>query len=85
MKKILIFDLWSSWNFISIEDIRKKCGAVVDFSKFISIKKILSVVSIYNQVCCQLCQKCNYDKPKEFSMVKIFFVGNMHVMCAMEN
>ena len=47
---------------------------MVDLSKFISIKKILSgvVVSIYNQVCSQLCQKCNYDKPKEFSMVKIF-------------
>ena len=43
------------------------------------------VVSIYNQVCCQLCQKCNYDKPKEFSMVKKNFVGNMHVMCATEN
>ena len=59
---------------------------MVDLSKFISIKKILSgvVVSIYNQVCCQLCQKCNYDKPKEFSMVKKNFVGNMHVMCAAE-
>ena len=70
-----------------MEDIRKKCGAMVDLSKFISIKKILSgvVVSIYNQVCCQLCQKCNYDKPKEFSMVKKNFVGNMHVMCATEN
>ena len=49
-------DHWSSRNFASIEDIRKKkYNLMADLSKFTSNKKILSgvLVLVYNQVCCQ--------------------------------
>ena len=40
----------------SIEDIRRRCNLIVDLSKFISNKKILSeVIALgYNQVCYQI-------------------------------
>ena len=40
-----------SWNFASMKDIRKKkCNPMVDLSKFISNKKILSVVVVLVKV-----------------------------------
>ena len=49
-------DLWSSINFASLEDRRRKCNSMTDLSKFTFNKKILSRVVIisYNQVCCQI-------------------------------
>ena len=32
-------DLWSYWNFASIEDIKRKCNIMVDLSKFTPKKK----------------------------------------------
>ena len=51
----IVINLWSSWNFVNKEDIRRKCNWVVDLSKFISNKKILNgvVALAYKQVCCQ--------------------------------
>ena len=42
--------------FASIKDIRRRCNLIVDLSKFISNKKILSeVIALgYNQVCYQI-------------------------------
>ena len=40
----ITIDFWSSRNFTSIEDLRRKCNPMVDLSKFISNKKILSEV-----------------------------------------
>jgi len=40
MKQLLIFDFFR--NFVGIEDIRRKYNLMVDFSKFIPNKKILS-------------------------------------------
>ena len=42
--------------FASIKDIRRRCNLIVDLSKFISNKKILSeVIALsYNQVCNQI-------------------------------
>ena len=47
----IVIDLQSFGNFASIENIRRKCNPKVDFSKFISNKKILiEVVSLnYNK------------------------------------
>ena len=47
----IIIDFWSFTNFVSTEDIRKNCNPVVDLSKFISNKKILSgiVTIVYSQ------------------------------------
>ena len=54
----IIIDLWSSWNFANVEDIRRKCNPMVDLPKFIfnNKKKILNrvVVLDYNQVCYQI-------------------------------
>ena len=30
----IAINLWSSWNFVSMEDIRRKCNLFVDLSKF---------------------------------------------------
>ena len=52
----ITINLWSYWNFASMKDIRKKkSNPMMDFSKFISNKKILSkiVALVYNQICCQ--------------------------------
>lgn len=38
----IVIDLWSSKKFSSIEDIRTKCNPIVNLSKFMSNKKILS-------------------------------------------
>ena len=48
-------DFWSSRNFASMKDIRRKCNPMVDLSKFTSNKKILSeIVALgYKQVCNQ--------------------------------
>ena len=35
-------DLWSSWNFPSMKDIRRKHNPIVDLSKLTFNKKILS-------------------------------------------
>ena len=42
-----------SRNFVSIEDIRRRCNSMVDLSKFTSNKKIMSkaVILNYNQFC----------------------------------
>ena len=47
----IVIDLQYFGNFASIENIRRKCNPKVDFSKFISNKKILiEVVSLnYNK------------------------------------
>ena len=47
----IIIDFWSFTNFVSTEDIRKNCNPIVDLSKFISNKKILSgiVTIVYSQ------------------------------------
>ena len=47
----IIIDFWSFINFVSTEDIRKNCNPIVDLSKFISNKKILSgiVTIVYSQ------------------------------------
>ena len=52
-------DFLFSWNFASIEDIRKKYNPIVNFSQFTSNKNILSrvIVLVYNQVCCQILSK----------------------------
>ena len=49
-------DIWSSENFASMENIRRKCNPMVDLSKFTSNKKILNEVVIldYNQVSSQI-------------------------------
>ena len=49
----IIIDLWSFENFVSMEDIRRKCNLMMDLSKFTSNKKILNEVVVldYNQVC----------------------------------
>ena len=52
----IAIDLWYSWNFVSMEDIKRKCSLLlVDLSKFTPINKILNgvVILVYNQVCCQ--------------------------------
>ena len=38
----IVIDFKSSWNFASIEIIRKKCNTTIDMSKFSSNKKIFS-------------------------------------------
>ena len=38
----ITIDLWSFWNFASMEYMRRKCNPTVDLSKFISNKNILS-------------------------------------------
>ena len=45
-------DFWSSENFVSMKDIRRKCNLIMDLSKFRSnLKKFSRVVVIsYNQV-----------------------------------
>ena len=46
-----VIDLWSSKNFASIENMKRKCNSIVDLSKFTSNKKILSrVVTICSQI-----------------------------------
>ena len=40
----IVIDLWISKNFVSTKDIRKKCNLIIDLSKFIFNKKILSKV-----------------------------------------
>ena len=54
----IIIDLWSSWNFANVEDIRRKCNPMVNLPEFIfnNNKKILNgvVVLDYNQVCYQI-------------------------------
>ena len=37
---VIAIDIWSSWNFASIEDIIKTYNPIVRFSKFTSNKKI---------------------------------------------
>ena len=39
-----VTDLWSSRNFASMKNIRRKCNPIVDLSKFTFNKKILSEV-----------------------------------------
>ena len=59
----IAINLWYSWNFVSMEDIKRKCNPLlVDLSKFTPINKILNgvVILVYNQVCCQTCLKFNY-------------------------
>ena len=55
----ITINLWSSWNFVSMKDIRKKYNPMMNFSQFTSNKKILSriIVLVYNQVCCQILSK----------------------------
>ena len=57
----IAIDFWSFTNFISMKNIRRKYNQMVDLSKFISKKKILSgVVAIYyNQVYNQTCPEGN--------------------------
>ena len=52
-------DLWSSWSFASMKDIRKKYNPIIDLSKFTSNKKIFNeVVTLdYDQVYCQISSK----------------------------
>ena len=46
-----VIDLWSSKNFASMENMKRKCNPIVDLSKFTSNKKILSrVVTICSQI-----------------------------------
>ena len=42
----ITINLWSSLNFASMKHIRRKCNSMLNFSKFISNKKILSEVVI---------------------------------------
>lgn len=44
--------LWSTKNFTSINDIKKKCNLIIDLSKFIFYKNILNanVIIDYNQI-----------------------------------
>ena len=42
----VVIDLWSPINFASMNDIRRKCSLIVDSSKFISNKTILSGVVV---------------------------------------
>jgi len=42
----IAFDIWFFWNFASMEDLRRYCNLMVDFSKFTSNKKILSEVVV---------------------------------------
>ena len=37
----MVINLWSSWNFASIEDIIRTCNPIIVFSKFTYNKKIL--------------------------------------------
>ena len=56
----ITIDIWSSWNFASMRDIKRKFNSMVDLSKFTSNKKkILSGVIplVYNQICCQILAK----------------------------
>ena len=53
---LMTIDIWSSWNFASIEDIRRKYNSIINLLKFTSNKKkILNgvVILVYNQVYCQ--------------------------------
>ena len=43
-------DLWSSLNFASMKHIRRKCNSTLNFSKFISNKKILSEVIVQSSL-----------------------------------
>ena len=58
----IAIDLWSSWNFASMKNIRKKCNPIVDLSKFTSNKKNIECscnlsLQDYNQVYCQILSK----------------------------
>ena len=55
----ITIDFWSSWNFASMKNIRRKYNLMVNFSQFTSNKNILSrvIVLVYNQVCCQILSK----------------------------
>ena len=55
----ITIDFGYSWNFASMEDIRRKYNPMVNFSQFTSNKKILSkvIVLVYNQICCQILSK----------------------------
>ena len=58
----IAIDLWSSWNFASMEDIRKKCNSMIELSKFTFNKIYIYILSgvvtlVYNQVCCQILSK----------------------------
>ena len=53
-------DIWSFLNFANMEDIRRKCNPIMNFSQFIYIYiYILTVVVVlvYNQVCFQILSK----------------------------
>ena len=43
-------DIWYFGNFASMEDIRRKCNLMMNLSKFIFNKKILSRVQVCNQI-----------------------------------
>ena len=46
----IAIDLWSSLNFASMKHIRRKCNSTLNFSKFISNKKILSEVIVQSSL-----------------------------------
>lgn len=43
----IVIDLWSSWNFASMNGIRRKYNSLADFSKCTSNKKIILSDIIY--------------------------------------
>ena len=69
----IIIDLWSFENFVSMEDIRRKCKLMMDLSKFTSNKKILNEVVVldYNQVCSPI---LSLSKPE--IIIQLFKVYN---------
>ena len=66
----IVIDLWSSRNFASMKDIKKKSDLMEDFLEFIFNKKILSgVVALgYNQICCQTLS--NIYIPKHITILR---------------
>ena len=64
----IVIDLWSFGNFANMEDIRRKCNAMMDLSEFTSNKKKLSkVIALdYNKVYSQTLSFINYRRKHYF-------------------
>ena len=70
-------DFWSSWNFVSSEDIRRRINPKVNLSKFIFNKKNIELscsFSLQPILLPKFCPKFNYVYSKKF--VKKFQGGH---------
>ena len=69
----IFIDFWSFGNFVTMEDIKRKCNPMMDMSKFTSNKKILNGVVVlgYNQVCSPI---LSLSKPE--IIIQLFKVYN---------